>query len=431
MQDPKVRGTEEPHLLHKMREFNDTVEPPSIDGPGATAIDRRIVAAAPAGITGRELLAEQRRFNMAFSSDPARVPQGPHGGQPPSLPRFVVILLGVVGIAGAFWLLRQLSWLIAPAFLALNMVIVVYPLQNVLRRHGVPKPIAVALTALALFVTLAVIGLVATWAISEIVTAVPQYVPELIELQEQWLDWLVSIGVEREAILQGLANINLNQIFTAFTQVFSGFSGVVGMLGVIISALIMMLIDVSTWGRRIAVAGSTHPRIVAAMREFGDGTRRYWLVCTGFGALMAALNYVQLVILGVPLPLIWALLTWLMTYVPSVGFFFSLIPPLLVALVANGWQTALWLLIVYLVTTWIVQGVFQPKVTGNAVGVNATISLISLLLWAWVFGPIGALIALPCTQLVKALLVDADPKVRWVNSLISNETEVRGAASQT
>lgn len=140
---------------------------------------------------------------------------------------------------------------------------------------------------------------------------------------------------------------------------------------------------------------------------------------------MAALNYVQLVI-RVLLPLIWALLTWLMTYVPSVGFFFSLIPPLLVALVANGWQTALWLLIVYLVTTWIVQGVFQPKVTGNAVGVNATISLISLLLWAWVFGPIGALIALPCTQLVKALLVDADPKVRWVNSLISNETEVRG-----
>lgn len=57
MPDPKVRGTEEPHLLHKMREFNDTVEPPSIDGPGATAIDRRIVAAAPAGITGRELLA--------------------------------------------------------------------------------------------------------------------------------------------------------------------------------------------------------------------------------------------------------------------------------------------------------------------------------------------------------------------------------------
>lgn len=107
--------------------------------------------------------------------------------------------------------------------------------------------------------------------------------PELIELQEQWLDWLVSIGVEREAISRGWPTSTSTRSSTAFTQVFSGFSGVVGMLGVIISALIMMLIDVSTWGRRIAVAGSTHPRIVAAMREFGDGTRRYWLVCTGFG----------------------------------------------------------------------------------------------------------------------------------------------------
>ncbi len=145
---------------------------------------------------------------------------------------------------------------------------------------------------------------------------------------------------------------------------------------------------------------------------------------------MAGLNYIELLILRVPLPVVWALLTWLMTYVPSVGFFFSLIPPLLVALAANGWQTALWLLGVYLVTTWVVQGVFQPKFTGEAVGVNATVALISLLFWAWVFGPLGALIALPCTQLVKSLLIDADPRARWTNSLLSSQPEVRGAASQ-
>ena len=92
---------------------------------------------------------------------------------------------------------------------------------------------------------------------------------------------------------------------------------------------------------------------------------------------------------------------------------------------------SLWLLAVYLVTTWIVQGVFQPKFTGQAVGVNATIALLSLLLWAWVFGPLGALIAMPLTQLVKSLLVDADPKARWVNSLLASDPEVTGASSQT
>ncbi len=431
MSDAQARKASEPRLLHKMPEFSDTVAPVTSGGAGATALDRRVVEAAHPGMTGLELLAEQRSFNMTFSSDPARVPQGPYGGTPPHLPRFVVILLGVLGMAGALWLLRELGWLLAPAFLALNMVIVVYPLQNLLRRHGVPKSVAMALTALALFVSLVGIGLVATWAIGEIIGVVPQYWTQVLDLIEEAPDWLEKIGIDSTAIDLSLSNIDVNQMLGAASQLFSGFSGVVGILGVIISALIMMLLDVPSWGRRIAVAGGTHPRIVAAMREFGSGTRRYWLVCTGFGALMAGLNYVELRILGVPLPLVWALLTWLMTYVPSVGFFFSLIPPLVVALVANGWQTALWLLGIYLITTWIVQGVFQPKVTGNAVGVNATISLISLLLWAWVFGPLGALIALPCTQLVKSLLVDADPKARWVNALISNRTEVKGAAGQS
>lgn len=431
MRDPELSGTEAPRLLRRMREFNDVVEPPKREGPGATAIDRRIIEAAPPGTTGLELLAEQRAFDMAFANDPAAVPQGPNLGQPPQLPRLVVILLGLLGAAGAFWLLRQLSWLIAPGFLALNLVIVVYPLQTLLRRHGLPKPLAVTLTALSLVTILFALTLIGVWAVSEVIVVFPDYLPQLGDLYQGLLDWLVQIGVERDSINQTLSGINPVNLLGAATQLFSGFSGVVGMIGVVISAVIMMMLDVPSWGRRIAVAGSTHPRIVAAMREFSGGVRRYWLVSTGFGVLMASLNYVQLVILGVPLPLVWALLTWLMTYVPSVGFFFSLIPPLLLALIVNGWQNAVWLLVLYFVTTWIVQGVFQPKFTGSAIGVNATVALLSLLLWAWVFGPLGALIAMPCTQLVKALLVDADPKARWVNSLLSSTAEVHGAAAQT
>ena len=432
MKDPELVGTAWPELRRRTRRHNEAVQPPGRQGPGATAIDRRIALAAPAGTTGLELIAEQQAWNMAHSSDPARVPQGPHLGQPPALPRIVVILLGMLGLAGAMWLLRQLSWLVAPVFLALNMVIVVYPLQELLRRRGLPKALAVALTGLVLVAVLTLLTLIGVWAVTEMINTVPQYLPQVNELYQQGLDWLVARGlVGADTINQTLAGINPMNLVPAIGQLFSGFSGVVAMIGVVLSAIIMMMLDVASWGRRITVAGSTHPRIVAAMRAFSEGVRRYWLVSTGFGALMASLNYVQLLILGVPLPIVWALLTWLMTYVPSVGFFFSLIPPLLVALVANGWQNALWLLAVYLVTTWIVQGVFQPKFTGQAVGVNATIALLSLLLWAWVFGPLGALIAMPLTQLVKSLLVDADPKARWVNSLLASDPEVTGASSQT
>ena len=150
MKDPELVGTVWPELLRRTRRHNEAVQPPGRQGPGAIVIDRRIALAAPAGTTGLELIAEQQAWNMAHSSDPARVPQGPHLGQPPALPRIVVILLGMLGLAGAMWLLRQLSWLVAPVFLALNMVIVVYPLQELLRRRGLPKALAVALTGLVL-----------------------------------------------------------------------------------------------------------------------------------------------------------------------------------------------------------------------------------------------------------------------------------------
>lgn len=428
---PELSGTEAARLIRATREMNEVVEAPEQRRPGATAIERHIVQAAPCGATGLELLAEQRAWNMAFSDDPAAVPQGKFMGQPPQLPRLVVVLLGVVGMAGALWLLRQLSWLIAPALLALNLVIVVYPVQGFMRRHGLPRSVAVSITVLVLLAMLAAFTLVGVWAVSEVIAVIPQYAEQSGLLYQRSLDWLATMGVEGSAIDSALSDVNPVNMLGALTQVFSGVSGVAGMIGVIVSVVIMMMLDVPSWGRRMAVAGSTHPRIVAAMREFSTGVRRYWVVSTGFGALMATLNYVQLLILGVPLPAVWALLTWTMTYIPSVGFFFSLIPPLLIALVAQGWQTALWLLIVYFVTTWVVQGIFQPKLTGSSIGVNATTALVSLLLWTWIFGPLGALIAMPCTQLVKALLVDADPKVRWVNSFLSNEVTVRGAAAQS
>lgn len=73
----------------------------------------------------------------------------------------------------------------------------------------------------------------------------------------------------------------------------------------------------------------------------------------------------------------------------------------------------------YSVLNFVIQSLIQPKVTGAAVGISPTVSFLSLLLWAWVFGPLGALIAIPATLAVKALLVDSDPRLRWVNAFIS------------
>ena len=80
----------------------------------------------------------------------------------------------------------------------------------------------------------------------------------------------------------------------------------------------------------------------------------------------------------------------------------------------------LWVIVIYSVVNFVIQGILQPKFTGDAVGINATTAFLSLVFWAYVFGALGALLAIPFTLLVKTLLIDRDPKTRWINPFISS-----------
>ena len=105
--------------------------------------------------------------------------------------------------------------------------------------------------------------------------------------------------------------------------------------------------------------------------------------------------------------------------ISNIGFVIGLIPPALLALVEGGWPAFIGVVVSYSVLNFVLQSIVQPKVAGDAVGVIPTVSFISLLFWAWVLGPLGAILALPATLLVKAILIDADPHARWLNVFIA------------
>ena len=60
-------------------------------------------------------------------------------------------------------------------------------------------------------------------------------------------------------------------------------------------------------------------------------------------------------------------------------------------------------------------------------GVSITVTLVALVLWGWILGPLGAVLAIPMTLLCKALLVDADPRATWVNAIIGSGRPPRPA----
>jgi predicted PurR-regulated permease PerM len=160
------------------------------------------------------------------------------------------------------------------------------------------------------------------------------------------------------------------------------------------------------------------PRITEALDHFAWGTRQYLLVTTVFGFIVAVLDWAALTIMGIPLAATWGLLSFITNYIPNVGFIIGVIPPALMALLTGGWSLTLAVIVVYCVLNLIVQSVIQPRFIGDAVGLSVTVTFVALVFWAWLLGPLGAILAIPLTLLCKALLVDIDPRARWADALL-------------
>jgi AI-2 transport protein TqsA len=170
---------------------------------------------------------------------------------------------------------------------------------------------------------------------------------------------------------------------------------------------------------RLGVIRETRPHIADGLANFASRVRKYWIVTTVFGFIVAVLDVIGLVIIGVPLFVTWGVLAFVTNYIPNIGFILGVIPPALIALLDGGVGSAIAVVVVYTVINVVVQTIIQPRFTGDAVGISATAAFVSLIFWAYVLGTLGALLAIPATLFLKSVLLDNSVPASWVNALLS------------
>ncbi len=131
-------------------------------------------------------------------------------------------------------------------------------------------------------------------------------------------------------------------------------------------------------------------------------------VLTGVNFMVGLGNAVFLWILGVDYALLWGLLAWFMGYIPSIGFIIALIPPVLMAYAQYGLQTALVVLVGYILINGGVQNLIQPKIMGKSLKISPVVVFVGLFVWGYLLGGIGAILAVPMTLLVLIIMENFD-----------------------
>lgn len=344
------------------------------------------------------------------------------GGAPlPLLPRGFSVLLTaaatIIVIAG----MRSFSSSIGPIFLALVIVVVLSPLQRALLARGAPPWLAMlALLGAAFGVLIAIIGAL-VWSTVQLVglLASDDYTDQLSQVQDDVATQLDRLGVSGEDLQQALDGLDIGAVAGQVTSALSGLLGVTSAIGLLVITMLFMVLDAQKFGENLDGVADDRPEVTLGLQQFAQRTRSYFVVSTVFGLIVAVLDVAALMLLGIPLALVWGVLSLITNYIPNIGFVIGLIPPALLAFFEGGWQLSVWVVVVYLAINVIIQSVIQPKFVGDAVGLSTTLTFLSLIFWGWVLGPLGALLAVPMTLLAKALLVDIDPTTRWAAPLIS------------
>jgi predicted PurR-regulated permease PerM len=340
---------------------------------------------------------------------------------PPGLPRGVVLLVGaaavVVAAAGLYWV----SWLAGPLLLALMIVIAVYPIKTALQRHGWPAWAAVLSLLVVIFGAILLLSAFLVASVSQLAALLSQNSGRSEQLLATAGQQLTKLGINPAQAGDVAHQASPQKLISSIGAVLSGLGSVVSTLVFILALLLFLAAESGGVTRRMQMIGAQRPHMTQALDGFARGTRNYLLVTTVFGGIVAVLDTIALAIMGIALALLWGVLAFITNYIPNVGFIIGLVPPALLALLTGGWKLALTVVIVYCILNMVIQSLIQPRFVGDSVGLSATVTFVALLFWAWVLGPLGALLAVPMTLLAKAVLVDADPRAQWVEALIGAE----------
>ncbi|MEU7907628.1 AI-2E family transporter [Actinoplanes sp. NPDC049118] len=340
-------------------------------------------------------------------------------GPPAVLPRGVTVLLGIAGVVIAVAGLRGVAHLIAPVFLALMLTVTVSPLSVWLRRHGAPVWVAMLTTVTVVYVVLFGLGTAMAVSVAQLIDLLPTYQAQFTQLQADLVSALSRLGISEAQLSDVVERASPSAVTNLVGWVFGGLTSVLSDAVFLLAVLLFMCLDAVSFPARLQSTAGQRPQVVTALRSFAHGTRSYLLVSTVFGLIVAVIDTLMLWALDIPLPVLWGLLAFITNYIPNIGFVIGLVPPALLGLLDGGVEKMVAVIALYCVVNFVIQSVIQPKIVGDVVGLSSTVSFLSLVFWAWVLGPLGALLAIPLSLLTKGLLVDIDPSTQWINVLLS------------
>ncbi|KAA8730276.1 AI-2E family transporter [Ewingella americana] len=298
--------------------------------------------------------------------------------------------------------IKSAADIIVPFILALFLAFVFNPLIVRLERIRFPRPLAVLLVAALVVMLMVFLTSMLIVTLNDFGRTLPQYRGLILQKFEDLQNLLQINGlVFSFETLAGYFDPGyaINLISRLITHLSNAMAGVF----LLVMTVVFMLLEVPQLPyklNQLAESSEEEPGAGSIQRAL-DSVTRYLVIKTLISVATGLTIWALLALLGVRFAFLWGLLAFALNYIPNIGSIIAAIPPIIQAFLFNGVSEGVTLIAGYLAINLIIGNIVEPRILGKGLGLSTLVVFMSLIFWGWLMGPVGMLLSVPLTIVLK------------------------------
>ncbi len=327
----------------------------------------------------------------------------------------VILASFIIIVAG----MHAAESIIVPFLLALFIAIVALPPYLWLQQKKLPRALALIFIILIFLAFIFLIAVLIGTSVTDFSSKLPFYEQKLQDQTHVIIAWLIEKGfIESDFEISNAFNpgVVLKLVGDAFNQVSNLFAN--GFL--ILLTVIFIMLEEASLPKKIKKMSLDPEAALSRIQAVTYNINKYIAIKTVISLVTGLLVYILLLIVGVDYPLLWAVLAFVLNFIPTIGSIIALIPPVLLTIIQIGFGEAIIVLVGFVIINTIMGNILEPRFMGKGLGLSTLVVFLSLIFWGWVLGPIGMLLSVPLTITIKIAL-DSSDETRWLAVLLGPE----------
>lgn len=313
----------------------------------------------------------------------------------------IVIMLGmlVIILTG----IRFAADIIVPFILALFIAVVLSPLVQRMVKLRVPRVLAISLLVIVIVMAMVLLLAYLGTSLNELARTLPQYRSSLVIPLKSLEPWLVRLGIG-VSVDEMVKYIDPNASMTLITNLLTQLTNAMSSIFLLLLTVVFMLLEVPQLPTKLQQIMVRPVEGMAAIQRAIDSVSHYLVLKTAISLVTGLVVWGMLTTLDVRFAFIWGLLAFALNYIPNIGSVLAAIPPIIQVLVFGSLYDALVVLAGYLIINLVFGNILEPRIMGRGLGLSTLVVFLSLIFWGWLLGPVGMLLSVPLTIIVKIAL---------------------------